>query len=197
MNSYFAISNILRWAGGIFGILTVFFWSITYILIVIAGFYSKKERKVSMPYVSGVLNIGWEVAAIIFTEGNPGFIVWFVIDLFIFFWGVSFLQTAKRKLLYCISIILTTTLILLSFRLAAPAFLFTVYLIDVIMGMEYLIKRTKLAKRFKASIAVTRLLGDLFAGLTFYATYDFVVIFAIVCFVCNCTYLIKCIREKN
>ena len=65
MNSYFAISNILRWAGGIFGILTVLFWSITYIFIVIAGFYSKKERKVSMPYVSGVLNIRCGVAVIV------------------------------------------------------------------------------------------------------------------------------------
>ena len=104
MDAYFSFSNILAWAEGIWGILTLLFWSITYILIVAAGFLSRKERKLSMPYIAGALNAAWEIAAIIYTHGNPGFIIWFIIDVFILFWGFSFSPSVKKKIIYCASI---------------------------------------------------------------------------------------------
>lgn len=195
MDPYFSFSNILAWAEGIWGILTLLFWSITYILIVAAGFLSRKERKLSMPYIAGALNAAWEIAATIYTHGNPGFIIWFIIDLFILFWGFFFSPSVKKKIIYCASILLSTCILLFAFEKFTPAFLFTVYLIDVIMAFEFLVKRTKLSSKFKITIAVTKLLGDLFAGLTFSYMYDFIIVFATVSFVCNCIYLIACIKE--
>lgn len=195
MDAYFSFSNILAWTEGIWGILTLLFWSIAYILIVVAGFFSRKERKVSMPYIAGALNAAWEIAATIYTHGNPGFIIWFIIDVFILFWGFFFSPSVKKKIIYCASILLSTCILLFAFEKFTPAFLFTVYLIDVIMAFEFLVKRTKLSSKFKITIAVTKLLGDLFAGLTFSYMYDFIIVFATVSFVCNCIYLIACIKE--
>lgn len=195
MDAYFSFSNILAWAEGIWGILTLLFWSITYILIVAAGFLSRKERKLSMPYIAGALNAAWEIAATIYTHGNPGFIIWFIIDVFIIFWGFFFSPSVKKKIIYCASILLSTCILLFAFEKFTPAFLFTVYLIDVIMAFEFLVKRTKLSSKFKITIAVTKLLGDLFAGLTFSYMYDFIIVFATVSFVCNCIYLIACMKE--
>lgn len=195
MDAYFSFSNILAWAEGIWGILTLLFWSITYILIVAAGFLSRKEKKLSMPYIAGALNAAWEIAATIYTHGNPGFIIWFIIDVFILFWGFFFSPSVKQRIIYCASILLSTCILLFAFEKFTPAFLFTVYLIDVIMAFEFLVKRTKLSSKFKITIAVTKLLGDLFAGLTFSYMYDFIIVFATVSFVCNCIYLIACIKE--
>lgn len=198
MDSYFSLNNILSWSGGLWGILTVLFWSATYILISIAGFLDKQEKKVSMPYVSSVLNAGWEIAAIIFTRGNPGFIIWFLLDIFILHHGFSRASTVLNKLLYCASILFATGMLLFSFeKYDTVAFLFTVYLIDVIMGIEFIIKRAALSNKLKISIALTKLLGDLFAGLTFCCEYYFVVLFAIFSLICNCVYLVKCIKEQS
>ncbi|MBQ3561710.1 MAG: hypothetical protein IJA06_07860 [Oscillospiraceae bacterium] len=196
MSSYFAFSNILAWAEGIWGILTVIFWSCTYIFIVVAGFLGRKERKVSMPYIAGVLNAAWEIAATIYTEGNPGFIIWFFIDIFIIFWGLYFLSSLKKKILYCGSIVLMTIIFLFFFKQYESAFLFTVYLIDVVMAIEFIVSYNNLSKYFKVTIAVTKLLGDLFAGLTFSYAYTFVIFFAIISFICNCVYLFLCTRTR-
>lgn len=196
MNFNFSFSNILLWTDGIWGLLTVLFWSITYVFIAIAGFYSKKEKKVSMPYVAGVLNAAWEVAAIIHTGGNPGFIVWFIIDVFIMFWGFCFLTSAKKKILYSVSIFLSTIILLLSFEhLHAVAFLFTVYLIDVIMAVEFILCRKKLSRKFNIAIAAAKLLGDLSAGLTFGYVHDCIIAFSIISFICNFIYLFQCIED--
>lgn len=196
MNPYFSFSNILAWAEGVWGVLTVLFWSTTYIFIVIAGFLGRKKRMVSIPYIAGVLNAAWEVAATIYTEGNPGFIIWFFVDIFIIFWGFHFLPSIKKKIIYVASIVLMTIVLLFSFEHYNPAFLFTVYLIDVIMAVEFIVKCNSLSNHFKVTIAITKLLGDLFAGLTFSNTYSFVLIFAITSFVCNCIYLILCLRDR-
>lgn len=196
MNIIAWLKNLLLWTDGLWGLLTVIFWSITYILIVIAGFLSQREEKVSMPYVAGVLNVAWEVAAMIYTKGNPGFIAWFFIDIFIVLWGVLFLPSAKKRILYGVSILVMIVLYLLSFNLFSPAFLFTVYLIDIIMEVEFIFKRARLSKKFKISIAVAKLLGDVFAGLTFGHLSVYIIIAALISFICNAVYLIMCIKER-
>ena len=150
-----------------------------------------------MPYIAGVLNAAWEIAATIYTEGNPGFIIWFIVDLIIIFWGLSFLPSAKKRLLYCFSIVSFTGLHLYCFAHYRPAFLFTVYLIDSIMAFEFICKRTSLSSKFQIPIAVAKLLGDLFAGLTFLNEYWFVFWFAAISFICNLVYLILCIKFRS
>ncbi len=196
MNPHFAFSNISAWAEGVWGILTVLLWSCTYILIAVAGFLGRKGRNVSMPYIAGVLNAAWEIAATIYTKGNPGFILWFFIDVFIIFWGIYFLPSVKKKVLYVGSIALMTVIFSSSFMRYEPTFLFTVYLIDAVMAVEFIVARNSLSKHFKVTIAVTKLLGDLFAGLTFHHAYSFVVVFATISFIGNCIYLFLCIRTR-
>jgi len=197
LDSYFSFSNILAWSEGIWGVLTLLFWSVTYILIVIAGFRSRKEKKVSMPYVAGVLNVAWEIAGTVYTRGNPGFIIWFLIDILIVFWGFLFLSSIWKKIVFLVAILPVTALFLYSFKHFDAAFLFSVYLIDVIMEIDFLVNRKQLSKKFMIPIASTKLLGDLFAGLTFGHIYSFVWIFALLSFICNTIYLIQCIAEHS
>lgn len=196
MYNNFSFNNILEWFGGIWGLATVIFWSATYVFIVIAGFLSQKEKKVSMPYVSGVLNVAWEIAAICYTEGNPGFILWLAIDFFIVCFGFIFLPHTK-KILYCISIAFSVAVFLFCFTKFTDGFLFTVYLIDAIMEIDYLINYKRLSQKFMLAIATTKLLGDFSAGLTFGHLHSFIWFFAAISFACNLAYLIKCVKNSR
>lgn len=83
--------------------LQTIFWSVTYMLIILAGWRSRERKQVSMPYVAGVLNFGWELCALQQSQGFWGHILWLGLDVVIFSIGFLFLNTGKRRLLYIIS----------------------------------------------------------------------------------------------
>ena len=177
-------------------LMTVIMWSITYILIIIAGFKSSKLKKVSMPYVAGVLNFSWEICAVIESQGFWGHILWLLLDCVIVYWGISFLHTSKQKVLYIASIIITTVVLYFLFQLPS-GMLITVFLIDLIMALCFIFEAKKLSKHFKTPIAVTKLLGDAFAGMACINTSDLIVIIAVLVFLCNLFYLSYCLEEKS
>ncbi len=75
------------------------FWSVTYVLIICAGFKSRHISMVSMPYVAGVMNFAWETIALFFESkgGNWGHIFWFGLDLMIVYFSFKFLKSDYVK----------------------------------------------------------------------------------------------------
>lgn len=176
--------------------LTVGFWSVTYLLIVFAGYRSRADKQVSMPYIAGVLNFAWEICSMYWKPGFWGYILWFAIDITIVWFGFCFLDSARKRFCYIASIVFSTLALLLILQQSNSGFIYSVYIIDLLMAICYLAERKKLSPTLQITIGFTRLLGDFFAGFVF-CRYTFTVVIAIAVLICNCVYVYLCIRDKN
>ena len=176
--------------------LQVIMWSLTYVLIIVAGIQSRSIRKISMPYIAGVLNFAWEICALYTSGGMWGHVLWLTLDLLIVFFGFIYASTNRGRMIYVASIVISTVLLMYVFTLPR-GMMISVFLIDLIMAVCYLLECKKLSPKLKTSIAVTKLLGDMFAGLCYARGSIFVAIVAGVVFVCNCYYLRLCIEEAS
>lgn len=176
-------------------ILTVIFWSIAYLMIVYSGFRSIKIKKVSMPYIAGVANIAWEICALYWISGFWGYMLWLGIDIVIVCFGFLFLNSKVKKICYLVSILLCTLIFFLILHNSNKAFIYTVFIIDLLMAILYLIEYKKLSPVLKIPIAIAKLLGDFFAGFVF-EQYTLTVVISSIVFVFNSIYLYLCIKEK-
>lgn len=176
--------------------LTVVFWSITYLLIVFAGFRSRAIRRVSMPYAAGVLNFAWEICALYWVPDFWGYTVWLAIDLLIVYFGFRYLNGWAKRVAYFSAIVICTAGIFVIFNTIPDGIIYSVYTIDLLMAICYLVERKQLSPIAKIPIAVAKLLGDFFAGILF-SRYTFVVIVSFLVFVCNAVYLYLCIQERQ
>lgn len=77
--------------------LTSLFGAVTYILIIIAGIHNRSAKQISMPYVAGALNFGWEICALYTSHGYWGHFLWLVLDIIIVYFGFCFLSFMKKK----------------------------------------------------------------------------------------------------
>ena len=181
-----------------FGVLTVLFWALTYLFIIFSAFKSRNQKRIAMPYVAGALNFSWEFCALLLWKypGVWAYIIWFVIDLFFVYFSLSFLPTARKRLFYLSGILISGIVFFLVFQID-KGFIYSVYTIDLIMEFWYLLDRKKLSVSLKCPIAVTKLLGDLFAGFVFYYDYPFVVVTSTLVVICNSIYLYRCIKERK
>ena len=176
--------------------LQIIFWSITYILIIIAGWRSRSKKMNSMPYAAGILNFGWELCALQESQGFWGHILWLGLDAVIFTIGFFFLQSRKQKGLYIIFTYFVTAGLWFLF-VRYNGMLFSVFAIDLIMAVLFLVDRKRLSHELKIPIAVCKLTGDTFAGIFYAPESRVVAVMAIMVFVCNVIYLVLCCREHN
>lgn len=173
----------------------VIFWSITYILIIIAGFKSREIKRVSMPYAAGIVNLSWEFNALIQSHGMWGHVIWFGLDCIISFWAVCFLK-GKRRMVYIILPMLNIPLFGYFFSLPR-GMLSSSFLIDLLMAICFLIDFKKLSPYFKRSVAVTKFIGDTCAGIYYAQESRLVAICAVLVFVCNVVYLCRCMNQTD
>ena len=176
--------------------LQILFWSITYVLIIISGFQSRRIKQVAMPYVPGVLNFTWEICALYHSHGMWGHILWLSLDLVIVYFGVRYAKNRKQQILYITSIMVCLMMLMWIFALP-NGMLISVFVIDLIMAVSYLYRRKSLSPMLKVPIAVTKLIGDAFAGLYYATQSNLVGIIACVVFMCNASYLYLCIDESH
>lgn len=177
-----------------FDIVQIICWSITYVLIIVAGIIGYKDRKVSMPYVAGILNFSWELCALLESKGFWGHTLWLLLDVGIVLLSFRCIQEKKKRVLYVVSVILAFVTLKCIF-LMQLGMLFSVFVIDLIMAAYFLIERKKLSGRLKIPIAFMKLLGDIFAGVYYAPTSKLVGILALLVFFCNTAYLCLCIGE--
>ena len=179
-----------------FDILQIVFWSVTYILIIIASFQSRYIKKVSMPYIAGVLNFSWEFCALIGSCGFWGHILWFGLDCIIVWFGFCYSRSLKTRLLYFISISVMSFVLFFTFQIRNGQ-LISSFVIDLIMAICFVVKAKELSPKLKISIASTKLLGDVFAGIHYSNESFIVAVITVIVFVCNLFYLCYCLEENH
>lgn len=176
--------------------LQIVFWSVTYVLIIAAGWRSRDRKQVSIPYVAGLLNFGWELCALQQSQGFWGHILWLGLDAVIYSIGFLFLDAGKRWKLY---LYIALTYVIMSgcwFLFALPdGMLNSSFLIDLIMAVMFLVDRKRLSPELKVPIAVFKLIGDIVAGVFYGPGRPVVAMFAVVVLFCNLCYLWLCCRE--
>lgn len=177
-------------------ILTAVFWGLTYLLICISGFLSFRIKKPAMPYSAGVLNYAWEVNALVVAHGLWVYSLWFALDFFIVIFGIYFLDSVKKRGIYIVSIIIGTIFLKIIFSVE-HGMLISVFLIDLIMAISYLVRFKSLSPFLKREIAITRFLGDLFAGFAGIRYSSYYGIFSVIICILNGIYVWKCFFEKS
>ena len=176
--------------------LTGFFWILTYILICISEVKSRDTKKIAMPYLAGILNYGWELNALIALKGLWIYLFWFVIDLFIAFMGMYFLDSIKKKILYSLAIIISVILFKYIFALK-NGMMISVFVIDLIMELCYLKEYKTISFHFKKSIAIFKFLGDFFAGIAGIKYSKYYIIISILVCIINGIYIKLCFQEEK
>lgn len=177
-----------------FDITQIICWSITYVLIIVAGIMGYKDRKVSMPYVAGILNFSWEICALLESNGFWGHTLWLLLDVGIVLLSFRCIREKKKRILYAVSVICVFVALKYIFSMQL-GMLFSVFVIDLIMAIYFLLERKKLSGKLKISIAFMKLLGDIFAGVYYAQASYFVGIIALLVFFLNTSYLYLCIGE--
>jgi len=151
---------------------------------------------VSMPYIAGVLNFAWEICALYNSHGFWGHIIWFSLDMAIVYFNFIYIKSNQRKFVYTLSIFISTLLLMHIFTLS-NGMMFSVFIIDFIMAIGFLADREKLSPKLKVPIAITKLIGDTFAGLYYSSQSMFVAVLAVLVFFCNIYYFYLCVEEIN
>ena len=174
-------------------ILQITFWSITYVLIIVAGVQSRKIKKLSIPYSACLCNFCWEVCALISSKGFWGHIIWLGLDCIIVF-IVMYFGHKKRYDIFS-HIILGIVALSIVFKFDR-GMLLSVFAIDLGMAISFLKHRKNLSPKLKITIAITKFLGDTFAGLFYYKYSIIILIIAVLVFIINIVYFVLCIHEK-
>ena len=77
--------------------LTVIFWTLAYVIIVLCGIQNRKSHLLLMPLIAGSLNFAWEINALLLSRGFYGHVLWTGLDVLIVVHNVRFLEKGKRK----------------------------------------------------------------------------------------------------
>ena len=174
----------------------IIFWSITYLLIVGYGIKYRHERSLMMPLFCGSLNIAWELNAIISSKGFYGHFLWLSLDIIIFVINLFIIERRINRALY--GAMTLALFISLWFVFSIPnGMLVSVFLIDLIMAIEYVLTVKRISVRGKIPIATFRLLGDFFAWLCYWEYSLFVAIVGAIVMLLNLFYLCYCLEESN
>lgn len=177
-----------------FDTIQIIFWGITYLLIIFYSIKNKLRRKVAIPLLPPVLNISWEVNALIVSLGFWGHIVWLILDIFVFLCCVMTLKNRKSRILYSATLVF-------GFVMFFPLFyvnfgmLLSSFAIDIIMAICFWVERRKLLSDGRIIIAITKLIGDLSAMIYYAPRSEIVLIIGILVFILNVMYLIYALKE--
>ena len=178
--------------------LTVGFWGLTYICIILYSFRYKEEKKVYMPFIAGALNFSWELHALYISGGYWGHIVWLGLDCFILIYNLYILQNNKRRLFYAVLVAICFVVI---YGIVSIPFvngmLISSFAIDIIMAMEYFLTVGQLSSRGQLLIGLLRLFGDLFAWFGNMKFSSFVMIVGLLVLIVNFLYICCCLELQK
>ena len=177
-----------------FDVLQALLWSTTYVLILISSAKGRKWGRPSIPYLALVLNFAWEVCALIHSKGLWIHVLWLTLDTGILAFGFYFLTDAKRKVIMLVKTVCMLMLVSWVFT-KENGMLISVFVIDFIMAVAFLTQTKKLSPTLQLPIAITKLLGDLFAGLDNFAASPTVFVLALATLIINLIYFYCCLRQ--
>lgn len=182
--------------------LQVIFWSFTYALIILNGFRSWKAKDycLQMPLLAGLLNLSWEVNAMIVSAGLWGHVLWLLLDVVIYVQNLIRISRQKSRRYTCmyVSCLLIMTAVLhWLFLTWSAGMLVSCFAIDGMMACNFLRAEKKLSDYGKISIAVTKFAGDTFAWLSYFRSSAFVRITGCIVFFMNLFYLALCLESNR
>ena len=187
-----------------------FFWTLTYIIIAFTGFINKDEKRIAIPPLTLWINFSWETASIIYSvrEGLDVFsrahsirLSWFLFDIFILWFFLKknnfFLRKMHVLLCYLSLFSVLTVFFFWSFGYSNYGMPITAFIIDALMEIFFWFYRRRLDPCNRLTIGITKILGDLFAGIYYGPTHPIVVILACVAFFFDVLYIIYAVRERQ
>ena len=164
----------------------IILWTATYVEIIYLG-CRYHDLNPSMPYVSGCLNLAWEMNSIF----QPGLVLgrlgWLILDAWIFIQNAMRLKDSKRQ--YILAEVIFLALVRWIFVAVPLGMLKSVFSIDLIMAVDYIVEQKRISFHGQVLVAATKLLGDLCAWLYYSHESRFVILVGFLVFLCNLFYL--------
>ncbi len=171
-------------------------WSLVYLLIIYFGLRSKDKGSVRMPLFAGGLNFAWEGNALFMFRGWAH-LVWFALDLMILALNVRALRYRRKSAAQYLLYIAAISIGLFCVFQLDYGMLISAFLIDMWIAVEYVAAARHIHPDGKTAIALTRLLGDLFAWLEYMQSSVIVLILGGIVMLCNVWYLCYCMEESS
>ena len=186
-----------------------FFWTLTYIIIALTGIINTEEKRISIPIPSLWINLSWESASVIHSF-NKGFNIfdqghfirfsWFFFDLFILYVFLKKNKFSKKNLFFAgyLSIFFTLTpFFFYAFNYIEFGMPITAFIIDALMEVFFWCHRKKLDPSNRLLISITKILGDLFAGIFYGPVHPTVIVLASIAFFFDVLYIIYALKERK
>lgn len=178
--------------------LQIAFWTSAYILIAYYGWRYRKEHILLMPMLAGVMNFAWEINALLISRGNYGHILWTGLDIAIFLHNLRRLPGKKQRVYYGGALLGFIGLLYGIFHIfTGYGQLISVFIIDLIMSLEFVLLGKVIAPQGKILIGSLRLLGDLFAWLFYLRQSTLVGILGGLVLLLNLFYLAYCLEQRS
>ena len=182
-----------------FDILQAVSWSITYLLVI---WYGCREKTTAIPPIAVASNFAWETVALLrdFSEhlslSNSGTVIhiaWFSLDLLIVLVYLLVCNPVYfSKWVFACIYVCEAVLMFVLFRSVKKGMLLSSFSIDILMAANWffyeLNKRPKTNFQLKC-IAVSKLLGDLFAWLFYRRSHFLINIIGICVLILNAGFL--------
>ena len=109
-----------------------------------------------MPLIAGSLNFAWEINALLLSRGFYGHVLWTGLDVLIVVHNVRFLEKGKRKK-YLLLIVVFILVLYGMFRIPnVDGQRISVFAIDLIMAIEYVLCAKQIAPQGRISVGVCR-----------------------------------------
>lgn len=177
-----------------FDALSIIFWGITYLLIIVFSLKNKATKARAISLLPPILNMSWELNACIVSLGFWGHIIWLGLDIFVFICCAMSIQEQRKRRWYIFSL-LPGALLFFPLFYVDYGMLMSSFVIDIVMAICFWVQRRKLLKEGRIIIAITKLLGDLSAVIYYASDSPIILVIGICVFVLNFAYLIYAINE--
>ena len=182
-----------------------FFWTVAYAFIALVGIVNKDDQRLAMPAFSLFANFAWEVASVLemqppyFDQGGSLRIAWFVFDIFILiavYRKNKELPNFKNKVLqWGIPWIVLAFVFYTGFQTHDLFMPISSFVIDIEMAILFWCRRKKLDPSLRLYIGITKLLGDVLAGVFCGNIHYSIIVMAFGSFVFNVLYIIYAVKE--
>lgn len=149
-----------------------------------------------MPLIAGSLNFAWEINALLLSRGFYGHVLWTGLDVLIVFIMFVFRKGKRKK--YLLLIVVFILVLYGMFRIPnVDGQRISVFAIDLIMAIEYVLCAKRIAPQGRISVGVLKLLGDLFAWLSNMQSSLFVAVCGVIVLLLNLFYLAICLEQSS
>ncbi len=147
------------------------------------------------PMVCGMLNLAWEINALLVSHGLWIHIFWILPDSLIYIYNLRFfLRDKRQRRIYLSATALTAVLLYFIFK-AENGMLLSSFIIDIVNAAEYAIFAKSLSPHGRLPIAILKMAGDICALLYYKDMHMLVLVLGIMVLIINLYYVVFATHE--